>query len=128
VWNDTAKVALQKPFLGWGYRSFAEKVTGINEASSLGKVENLRAHNDWLHTAQELGFPIVAVVIMFFLSLSADFWNSRKQDEMLPYLATAVLIVLINMSGQTLIRYASVAGTFIIILAFLKIKIYEVRP
>ncbi len=117
MWQKTVKLALDKPFLGWGYGSFKEKVTEIKAKSSLGGPEYARAHNDYLHTAQELGFPIVIVLGLFLTGIFKKFLMIKKKSKLLICLATSVVIVLINMSGQTEIRYASIAGTFIFLLA-----------
>lgn len=116
MWQKTLKVALQKPYLGWGYRSFADKITEQKEKSYIGGGEYLRAHNDYLHSSQELGFPIMICVAIFFIGLYKKFKFVIK-DRLIYCLATSVFIVLVNMSGQTLIRYASITGTFIVLLA-----------
>lgn len=116
TWQKTLKVALQRPYLGWGYGSFREKVTGNIAIDSLGKIEFKRAHNDYLHTAQEMGFPIMICAVIFFVVLFKKFKLAVKYKSTI-CLETSIIIVLINMSGQTLIRYASIAGTFIILLA-----------
>ena len=116
MWQKTLKVALQKPYLGWGYGSFQEKVTNV-KGQSLGGVEYSRPHNDYLHTAQEMGFPIVIVIGMFFINLFRKFLAVKNKDKLTLCLASVVIIVLVNMSGQTLIRYASISGTFIVLLA-----------
>ena len=121
-WKTIAKIALQKPFLGWGYRTYNEKVMQLKEKDSLSRVENQRPHNDYLHTAQELGFPIVIVFIIFLIKKFKKFC-SMKKDRLLICLFCSVLIVLINMGAQSLIRYASMAGTFIVLLALLCRKV-----
>ena len=120
MWQKTLKIALQRPFLGWGYRSFQEKVIGIKSSGTLGGAEYGRAHNDYLHTAQELGFPILIIIGLFFVELFKKFKN---KDKLTQGLAASIIIVLINASGQTLFRYASIAGTFIVLLALLCIKL-----
>ena len=125
MWQKTLKTALQKPYLGWGYGSFREKVTGNKACDSLGGVEFSRPHNDYLHTGQELGFPILIAIGMFFINLFRKFIAIKNKDRLLLCLAVSVLIVLVNMSGQTLIRYASIAGTFVVLLALFCIKMDE---
>ena len=50
--------------------------------------------------------------------------KAKKSKDRLTYLlATAVLIALVNCCGQTLIRYASISGTFIVLVALLSIKL-----
>ncbi len=122
AWQKTLKVALQKPYLGHGYRTFQEKVMGIKEKGTLGGVEFTRVHNDFIHTAQEVGFPIVICIALFFIGLYKKFKVVPK-DKLINCLAVSVLIVLINMTGQTFVRYASVAGTFIVLLALFCIKV-----
>jgi hypothetical protein len=121
LWQKTLKISLQRPYLGWGYGSFKEKVTEF-KGETLGKWEYSRAHNDYLHTAQELGFPILCCVGIFFWQLLKKF-KTLKKDKLTLYLGSSILVVLINMSGQTLIRYAGIAGTFVILLAFLCIRL-----
>lgn len=122
MWQKTTKIALQKPFLGWGYQSFAEKVTEVKEKGSIGGPEKLRAHNDYLHTVQELGFPILVVIALFFIDLFKRFRRSNKLLLIRP-LGFSILTVLIIMSGQTLIRYASIAGTFTVLLALFCVEV-----
>ena len=124
AWQKTLKVALQKPYLGHGYRTFQEKVMGIKEKGTLGGVEFTRVHNDPIHTAQELGFPIVIVIALFFIGLYKKFKVINK-DKLIICLASSILICLIIMNGQTFIRYASVAGTFTVLLALFCIKVEE---
>jgi O-antigen ligase len=124
LWKKTVKIALQKPYLGWGYQSWKENVTDNNAKGSLGLHEFARPHNDYLHTAQELGFPILICIGMFFIGLYKKFKIANK-NSLLFALMVSVIIVLINMAGQTLIRYASVAGTFIVILALFCIRLDE---
>jgi len=126
MWQKTLKVALQKPYLGWGYGSFKEKVTKVKAIGSLGGMEYSRPHNDYLHTAQELGFPIVIVAGLFFVGLYKKFKLASK-NELTLCLATSIIVVLVNMNGQTLIRYASVAGTFIILLALFCKEVDDAR-
>ena len=120
--EKTLKVALQKPYLGHGYQSFNEKVVQGNTSVSIGGTDFARAHNDPLHTAQELGFPIVIFAFGFIVSLVRKFKIANK-DMLCYFLATSVFIVLVNSCGQTLLRYAEIMGTAIIILAFLAVKL-----
>lgn len=124
-WRKTAKIALQRPFLGWGYRTYNDKVMQLNEKDSIGYIENQRPHNDYFHTAQELGFPIVVCFVIFFVGLFKKIKTIKNKDRLFICLATSVLIVLINMFGQTEIRYASIAGTFIVLTALFCIKVEE---
>lgn len=121
LWGNTLKVALRRPFVGYGYGSFHKEVIKTEKAI-VGGFEQTRAHNDYLHTAQELGFPIVVVLALFFIGLFKKFKVAEK-DKLLVCLGSSVLIVLVNMSGQTLIRYASLAGTFIVVLALFMIRL-----
>ncbi len=140
MWGKTVKVALQKPFLGHGYRTFHEKVVEIKVESTLGGTTYSRAHNDYAHTAQEAGFPIVIAFGLFIMGMAKKYikipvgyedtmcfsfkaLNQNSIHKTINAFGIAVLIPLINMSGQTLIRYASIAGTFIVILALFCIKI-----
>ena len=122
VWRKTVKSALQKPYLGWGYRSFSEKVSKIT-GDTLGALNIERSQNDYLHTTQELGFPIMIVIAMFFMNLFRKFIAMKNKDKLTICLATSVFMMLINMTVQPVIRYASIAGTWIILLAFLEIKL-----
>ncbi len=124
MWEKTLKVALQKPYLGHGYQSFNEKVVHKTKSFAIGGLEFSRPHSDPIHTAQELGWPIVIFVGGFLLSLWKKFNNSTK-DILSCLLMTSVVIVLVNMTGQTLIRYAEIAGTFIVVLALLSAKLEE---
>lgn len=125
MWQKTLKTALQKPYLGWGYGSFGDKVLNNKNCGSLGGVEFSRPHNDYLHTAQELGFPILIAVGMFFAGLFKKFIAIKNKDKLLLCLASLIIIVLINMCGQSEIRYASIAGSFVILLALFCIKLNE---
>ena len=125
MWEKTLKVALQKPYLGHGYQSFNEKVVQGSKSVSIGGTEFSRAHNDYLHNSQELGFPIVIFVVGLLASLWKKFKGTNK-DALVCLLATSVLIVLINSCGQTLIRYAEISGTFIVILSLFMVKLKEV--
>jgi O-antigen ligase len=127
MWQTTLKLALQRPFLGWGYGSFRKEVTGNSVLAALGTTEFSRAHNDFLHTAQELGFPIMVCVGMFFYGIFKKFIAIKNKDKILLTLSASVIIVLVNMSGQTLIRYASIAGTFIVLLALFCVKLEEAQ-
>lgn len=119
------KVALQRPYLGWGYRSFNKEVAEIKEVDMISSIEFRRAHNDPLHTAQELGFPIVIVFILFLSRLFKRFRLKESKSRLTYCLFISVIIILINMTGQTLIRYASIAAPFVVILALLTIKLGE---
>lgn len=122
MWRETIKVALQKPYLGWGYRSFNEKVRGVGAKGALGGTEFSRAHNDYAHTAQETGFPILGLFILFIINVFRKFMRVVRDDLVLA-LFGAVFIPLIIMGGQTFIRYASVAGTFIVLSALFCVKV-----
>lgn len=124
MWEKTARVVLQRPYLGHGYQSFNETVVHSVKSFMIGDREFSRAHNDLLHTAQELGIPIALFIVGLFIGLWKKF-KVAKKDASTYLLATSVLIVLINMCGQTLIRYAEIAGTFIVVLALLCIKLEE---
>lgn len=120
IWVKTVQEIAKKPFLGHGYRTFDEKVLETNN-KLIGSNELRRAHNDYLHTAQELGIPIIFV---FFLFVIRQFKKLRIDMDKTTYLlAASVIIALINMSGQTMARYASVMGTFIVLFALLSIKL-----
>ncbi len=124
VWKSTLNLALKKPYLGWGYRSYTREITSDKLVDKIGNREVQRPQNDWLHTAQELGFPIVVCVAMFFFGLFKKFKSlGRGKDKLIVCLATPIVIVLVNMSGQSLIRYSSVASTFIVLLALFCIRI-----
>jgi len=120
IWEHTVRAILQKPFLGWGYRSFNDIVIG--EYSIIGDHQNPGAFNDYLHTAQEFGIPILLIILMFFKKCFLKFKNIYGKSELLICLASSIFIGLINMCGQGMIRYASVSGTFIILLAFFCIQ------
>jgi len=122
MWEKTTRAILQRPYLGHGYRSFTEVVVQPGAKSSLGAVEFSRCHNDPLHTAQELGVPIVLFIAGFLISLGKKF-KAAKKDALTYLLAASVLIALVNCCGQTLIRYAEISGTFIVLLALLSIKL-----
>lgn len=122
-WQKTLRVALQRPYMGWGYNSFKDKVAQIKAKDSIGGNEFRRAHNDYLHTAQEMGFPIVIVFGIFIIGLIKKFIMKKDKDKLTIALFSSVIIVLINMAGQTEIRYASIAGTFIVLLGLLCIKL-----
>lgn len=123
MWKKTLKVALQKPYLGHGYRSFTDVVVQKGVKASLGGTEFGRCHNDPLHTSQEMGFPAMIFIGGFFLALWKKFQAKQNKDKLTYFLAISILIVLVNMCGQTFCRYASVMGTWIILLAFLSIKL-----
>lgn len=125
MWERTLRVALKRPYLGHGYRSFQKEVTEVESKADLGLVEYSRAHSFPLHTAQELGFPMVIFIGGFFIGLWRKFKAKAEKDAFTYLLATSVLIVLINSCGQTLLRYASLTGTFIVLLALLRIKLGE---
>jgi len=122
MWKRTMVSALKKPYLGWGYRSFNRVVIDDTLADSLGTTTPAKAYNDYLHTAQELGFPILLAIGAFFINLFKKFLAIKK-SRLIYCLFASVIIVLINMLGQPFIRHASVAGTFVILLAFLCIEI-----
>lgn len=122
MWRKTAKIALQKPYLGWGYQSFNEKVLD-KSLGQIGSREISRPHNDYLHTAQELGFPILIAIAMFFINLFRKFIAVKEKSRLLICLATSIIIVLVNMSGQSVIRYASIAGTFVVLLALFNTEV-----
>ena len=124
MWEKTARVVLQRPYLGHGYRSFTETVVQPEAKASLGSVEFSRCHNDYLHTMQELGIPIVLFAVGLFIGLWKKF-KAAKKDVLTYLLATSILIILVNCCGQTLIRYAEIAGTFIVVLALLFVKLKE---
>lgn len=127
IWKTTLKATLEKPYLGGGYGSFQETITEDKLLDATGYRNLSRAQNDYLHTAQELGIPAVIFIGAFFLSLYRKF-KARKNKPYLDYfLAASIIIGLINMSGQTFIRFASLAGTFIVLLALLSAQITEVE-
>ncbi len=123
MWEKTARAILEKPYLGHGYQSFNETVVQ-GRSLSLGGAEFSRAHNDPLHTSQELGLPMMVFIVGFLISLAKKFKTANK-DILLYLLATSVVIVLVNSCGQTLIRYPEIAGTFIVVLALLAVKLEE---
>lgn len=125
MWEKTLRVALKRPYLGHGYRSFHDKVIGVKTIYSVGGLEYSRPHNDSLHTVQEMGFPAMIIIGGFFVGLWKKFKAKVNKDKLTYFLATSILIVIVNGCGQTLIRYASMAGTFIILLAFLHIKLED---
>lgn len=118
TWEKILKVSLKKPYVGYGYRSFDEVIV---------QKQYNRPHNDPIHTIQEMGFPAMIFIGGFFVGLWKKFKTKQDKDKLTYLLATSVLISVANMCGQSLIRYASIAGTFIIMLAFLSIKIKEVK-
>lgn len=117
IWRKTLSVALKHPYLGTGYRSFSKEVLSDKSNASWGKIEYPRAHNVYLHTAQEIGFPIVVFIMLFLGNMFNKFIHLQSKDKLTLALMFSVLIMLVNMAGQTSIRYASVAGTFISLLA-----------
>ncbi len=123
MWEKTLKVALQRPYLGHGYKSFHKEVVGAKTICSVGGLEYARPHNDYLHTMQELGAPMVIFIGGFFAGLWRMFRAKEDKDKLTYLLAASVLIVLVNSCAQTLFRYASISGTFIVMLAFLSIKV-----
>lgn len=121
MWERTIRAAIQKPFLGWGYKSFDDAVNGGR--TKLGVIQNPNAFSDYLHTAQEFGFPILIIVFLFFRDLFKKFYATKVKSFITICLGTSVFIVLMNMAGQIFIRHGSVAGTFIVLLAFFFIKV-----
>jgi len=120
MWEKTLMAAIEKPFVGWGYGSFDSVV--VKTEARTGKIINPGAFNDYFHTAQELGFSVLVAVGMFFIGL---FKKIKRKDLLSICLATSIIIVLVNMSGQALIRHASVSGTVIVLLALLYVKIND---
>ena len=125
MWKKTLSAALKTPYLGAGYQSFNKQVIASNLDKMLGKEDFSRPHSDYLHTAQELGFPILITIAMFFIGLYKKFKVAVK-DRLLLALSASVLIALVNMGGQAFIRYASVGSTFIVLLALFCTKLNDV--
>jgi len=121
VWEKTVKAIFKKPYLGWGYQSFTSVV--IENEDKIGKVQNPNAFNDYLHTAQELGLPILVILFMFFKNYFVRFHKIYGKSLLLICLASSICIGLVNMSGQGLIRYAGVSGTFIVLFALFCIQL-----
>lgn len=118
TWQQLVKATFQRPFIGWGWRSYLDVVP------QLGKPVLERPHQDWGHLASEVGI----IGIIFIGGYLKNLWQRFDKiikDRLTWLLVTSVFIILINMSVQTTIRYANIAGTFIILLAFLEIKLYE---
>ena len=117
IWQKTLHSALKRPYLGHGYRSFNDEVVGIKD--TIGGFNMTRSQNDYLHTFQELGFPILIAVGMFLLGL----WNKiraiKNKKRILYCLSFSIAVILLNMFFQPVIRYASISGTFIVLLSFL---------
>lgn len=122
MWKKTASMALKKPFLGWGYQSFNKRVN--NNKYRAGITVEQTAYNDYLHSAQEIGFPIVIAFLMFLFGMFKKF-SIMDKDILSVCLVSSVIIVLVNMCGQSLIRFASISNTFIIVLALLYAYIDE---
>lgn len=122
MWGKTITAILKKPYLGGGYRSFNEEVIYKDLKGNAGMKDYSRAHSDYMHTAQEAGIPIVIAIGMFIGGLVKKFLRANK-DRLTYFLGASVCIALVNMAGQCFIRYASVAGTFVVLLAFLCIKL-----
>jgi len=120
MWKQTLHAALQKPFIGHGYQSFNHVVIG--NVDRAGGIVNATAFNDYFQTALELGFPILIVVGMFLIGMFKKFKN---KDILTVCLATSIVIVLVNMFGQSLIRHASISGTFIVLLALFYARIED---
>jgi len=120
VWERVLRLSMEKPYLGHGYRSFNNADIGI------GYTDFTRVHNDWLHTAEELGWPMVIFAGGFLINLWRKFRAKQNKDKFTYFLTASILIILVNCSGQTLLRYANIAGTFIVLLSFLMIKLNEV--
>ncbi len=121
IWARTLQVALQRPYLGHGYRTFDEKVVKM-KGDTIGAFSTFRSQNDYLHTAQELGFPILIATGMFLLCLWKKIRAIKNKKRVLYCLGFSVSVILLNMFFQPVIRYASISGTFIVLLAFLFIK------
>lgn len=122
IWSKTLNASLKKPYLGGGYKSFDEQVINIKGNKNIGGMQITRPQSDLLHTAQELGYPILICIAGFFFGLFKKFRGALK-DKLTIYLGLSVGIVMVNMIFQSLIRYASISGTFIVLLALLCIKL-----
>jgi len=122
VWTDMVKEIFKRPFLGHGYSTFTEKVLKVKK-NVMGRNETRRAHNDYAHLALELGAPIVIIFCMFIYNIFKKFFFKKDKNRLTYCLSASVLIILINMSGQTTLRYASIAGTWIVLLALLCVRL-----
>lgn len=118
TWKQLSKAILQKPVIGWGWKSYLEVVP------NLGLPVLERPHQDFGHLALEAGFPILIFLGGYFIGLWRRFKNVVKDGPSL-LLGTSILIILFTMSAQTTARYANIMGTWILLLAFLEIKLYD---
>lgn len=121
MWGRVLELSMKKPYLGYGYQSFNSVVIGNED--KIGNIQNPGAFNDYLHTFLEFGiFPLIAI-LLFLKEYFVKFVRKRGKSLLLICLGTSVFIGLTNMLGQGLIRYASTAGLFIILLAFFCIQL-----
>jgi O-antigen ligase len=127
IWKKTIQIALQKPYIGWGYGSFTNKVINETALDVMGSFDMARPQNDYTHTAQEMGFPILLCVMLFFINLFRKIVMLENKSKLITCLIISNFVILVNMSVQPVIRYASIAGTFIVLLAFLCKEVDDAR-
>ncbi|WP_082590117.1 O-antigen ligase [Agromyces sp. Soil535] len=111
IWNAVIALALERPWLGWGWVGYwipwVEPFDGLAVRNG---VEYLQAHNAWLDVWMQLG---VVGLIAFASIVIGSLWRSwflavdRPMDEAgrpLPHSAAALvpLIVLVALIGQSL--------------------------
>lgn len=118
MWQPLIKAIIERPFIGCGWRNY------ISIISDFGTYASSRPHQDWGHIACEIGAAGVIFIAGYLSNLGKRFKRAVK-DKLAWALGISVLVILINMTFQTTIRYANIAGTFFPFLAFLEIQLYE---
>ncbi|WP_448809375.1 O-antigen ligase family protein [Agromyces bauzanensis] len=111
IWNDVIGLALERPWVGWGWISYwAPWVEPYDGLAVRKGVEYLQAHNAWLDVWLQLG---VLGLVAFASIVIGALWRSwflavdRPMDETgrpLPHSAAALapLLLLVALIGQSL--------------------------
>jgi len=124
---DGLRAVCQRPYMGWGYGSFYNQVIDPMKTVSAqtGLAAPIQANCDYLHTAVELGIPALIIAGLFFGGIAKKLRG--RLERVTIALASSVVITLVVMLNQTAIRYGSIAGTFVVLLALLSVRLEDVN-
>jgi len=91
VWRQTLKLANQHPIAGWGIGTYQYIFPGLSKNFIPGE-PYASAHNDWLQTIFETGYPGFAFIASIFIYLSIRLRKAKKNAMFAGLVMIAVIM------------------------------------
>lgn len=133
LWGWGVDVALQKPWVGWGYQGYMGSEHAKDYAQTIPQFVNYNVphfHNAYIQLLVELGLLGFSLYFVIYFTVVARLYTlsySSKFKEFRPLLASLVLLLVSSFFINTFFQYNDFSTILFFISAVIVSKVYDLR-